>query len=129
MERTEFANKIHEALLDLGDELVAVWNEYCSKNNYMEDYVYQMYEFDEHYEGCTPTQIVTALADDFDINQDFFRFTRYGTTSFSDPTEGIDEYELDDLTSYIERTCDWLHCNALQEIIDEHEEETSEDED
>ena len=123
MERTELANRIREALLDLGDELVSVWNEYCLKNNYGDDYIYQMYEFDEQYEGCTPTQIVETLVDDFDINQDFFRYTQYGTKSFSDPADGIDEYELDDLTSYIERNFDWLHCNTLQDILDEYEDE------
>lgn len=123
MERTELANRIHEALLDLGNELVSVWNEYCLKNKYQDDYIYQMYEFDEEYEGCTPTQIVKTLVDDFDINQDFFRYTQYGTKSFSDPTDGIDEYELDDLTSYIERNLDWLHCNTLREIFYEFEDE------
>lgn len=40
--------RIIEAIENLFiDEAVSLWNEYCSEDNRMDDYIYSMNEFDE----------------------------------------------------------------------------------
>ena len=130
MTKTEFVTKINDTLWELEDwELVSVWNEYCNHNNCTEDYIYDMDEFDNYYRDSTPTEIVNDIDSDFDTSDDFFRCTQYGTVSFTTATDNIDKYELGDLSNYIVGNLDALGCEALQEIIDEYEDEESEDED
>ena len=124
MTKTEFAIKVNNTLWELeDDELVSVWNEYCNHNNYAEDYIYSMVKFDEHYRDSTPTEIVGDLDPNFDIDDDFFRCTQYGTVSFTTATDNIDKYELGDLSNYIVDNLNALGCEELQEIIDEYEDE------
>lgn len=127
MTKTEFVSKVNDTLWELEDyELVSVWNEFCSRNNYAGDYIYGMEEFDEQHQGATPTEIVNEIDSDFDTGDDFFRYTLYGTVSFTTATDNIDKYELGDLSTYIVDNLDGLGCETLQEIVDEYE---SEDED
>ena len=55
-------NKVREAIEDLSEsEQVALWNDRCIYENYMDDYIYDN-DPDEFLSGSTPSEILSAVA-------------------------------------------------------------------
>ena len=108
MDRVEYIEtKLNEELCDA--DLFELWNMYCESNNYYEDYIYDMGEFDAMADGYTPTELLEHL-DDFDINDSYFKEGIYGFTSgglydFVDSStlaEWIDFHDEDNGTGILE---------------------------
>lgn len=70
---------IEERLKELNSEdLIAIHNDYCSANNYTDDEIFSMCEFDEICEGMTPTDIAQRIYyGDFNITDNYFVFNGY----------------------------------------------------
>lgn len=113
--------KLHEVLQDLGAHgFVSVWNEYCDANNYADDRLYSMSEFDEHFQNSTPLEIIKALGDEFCVDEDWFAYTLYGINSSDDPFDLVCE---DDLIKSIIQSQNSYGSREIQDILDEDDEE------
>lgn len=78
-------------------QLAEIWNEFCDRNNYNEDRVYEMSSLNEYLQGLTPLEVIDSVSDgDFTTCSDFFQETIYGLSSFDDVASHIDLYELVD---------------------------------
>ena len=66
------------------DELIDLVSEVHNYNGWLEEYVfYDMEELDELFCGVKPTELLSKLGDDFDVNDDGFFETMYGLESCS----------------------------------------------
>ena len=106
-------------------ELVSLWNEYCEKNNYYDDRIFSMDEFNELYSGCSPLEILDAVDRDFNTNDDWFKCGIYGCESFDYISDSID---MDSVIEYIIDNDDNLYDDTIQSFLDEIEELEEEDE-
>lgn len=61
------------------EELVDIHNEYCSANNYMDDYVYRMSDFDMVFEGESQWECVRKayFGERFNPTDEYFYFNGY----------------------------------------------------
>ena len=102
------------------DELVTVWNEYCDNNNYTDDRIYYMSEFDDMMCDRTPSEIARDVwSNDFCVNCDYFQWSVY-LTSTDYPEEMVD---FDALADYILSNDTSLYNDDLREFLDSEEEE------
>ena len=65
-----------------------------------DDRWYSMSEFDDVMYGCSPMEVAEKITSDFNINDEYFRFTIYGLES-SDDIDYSDYNESDTLDSLI----------------------------
>ena len=102
------------------DELVSIWNEYCDNNNYTDDRIYYMREFDDMMYDRTPSEIARDVwSNDFCVNCDYFQWSVY-LTSTDYPEEMVD---FDALADYIITNDTSLYNDDLREFLDSEEEE------
>lgn len=113
------------------DELVSVWNEYCNAENYPDDYVYSMDEFDEQCEYMKPWEVVrAAFYGDFRPCDNYFSYNGYANfISFNYAEEENCPIDLDSLADYVDENDDALYSRELQDVLDEYPEDEDEDED
>lgn len=125
--------KVMEAIENLSsDEAVSLWNEYCSEDGRMDDYIYSMNEFDEIMGDMTPLDVArTCFYGDFCPADDYFWFNGYANLESSD-FPSIDDkspFYAKALATWIIKNENALYCDEIQEILDEDdEEEKDEDE-
>lgn len=124
--------KIKNALDEMGTaEIIAIHNTYCDASNNMDDYIYDMSEFDEIMGNMTPWEIARACfyGHEFCPAHDYFRFNGYANLeSFDFAPEGNSGIYTSDIADYIDRNEDALYNDEIQDILDEYEEEDEEDE-
>ena len=125
--------KIREAIENLSnDEAVSLWNEYCSEDGRMDDYIYSMNEFDEIMGDMTPLDVArTCFYGDFCPADDYFWFNGYANLESSDFPSMDDKspFYAKELATWIIKNENALYCDEIQEILDEDdEEEKDEDE-
>ena len=78
-------------------QLANVWNEFCDRNNYIDERIYEMSDLNEYLQGLTPIEVIDSVSDgDFTTCSDFFQETIYGLSSFDDVSSHIDLDELVD---------------------------------
>lgn len=66
------------------DELIQIVSEVNSWDGSLEEYAfYDMDSLDEFFRGVKPTELLSKLADDFDINDEGYKDTMYGLESCS----------------------------------------------
>lgn len=114
MRRTdeELRNEMIE-LLEADDELfIEMVNEVNNWNGaFDEARAYSMDELDEILYGLSPTEVIEALGDDFNINNDFFYDTIWGLESTDYLEEHYrDEVDVNDLVYEIEENFRHLEC-------------------
>ena len=140
MEREERLEKIAECLGDMSfSELVDIHNQYCQSENYMDDWIYSMGEFDEILGETKPHELASLIFyGDFNPNHDWFAFDGYANLvsfSYDDKNCPID---IDDLSRFIDDTEDDCGYSELEDVINEiyeykdsfeDEDEDEEDED
>lgn len=118
--------KIKSVLEDMDTaEIIAVHNEYCNETNNMDDYIYEMGEFDEIMGSMEPWEIARACfyGHEFCPAHDYFRFNGYANLeSFDFAPEGNSGIYISDIADYIDRNEDALNNDEIQEILDEYEE-------
>lgn len=125
--------KVREAIENLSnDEAVSLWNEYCSEDGRMDDYIYSMNEFDEIMGNMTPLDVArTCFYGDFCPADDYFWFNGYANLESSDFPSMDDKspFYAKELATWIIKNENALYCDEIQEILDEDdEEEKDEDE-
>lgn len=125
--------KVMETIENLSsDEAVSLWNEYCSKDGRMDDYIYSMNEFDEIMGNMTPLDVArTCYYGEFCPADDYFWFNGYANLESSDFPSMDDKspFYAKELATWIIKNENALYCDEIQEILDEDdEEEKDEDE-
>ena len=125
--------KVMEAIENLSsDEAVSLWNEYCSEDGRMDDYIYSMNEFDEIMGNMTPLDVArTCYYGEFCPADDYFWFNGYANLESSDFPSMDDKspFYVKELATWIIKNENALYCDEIQEILDEDdEEEKDEDE-
>ena len=125
--------KVREAIENLSnDEAVSLWDEYCSEDGRMDDYIYSMNEFDEIMGDMTPLDVArTCFYGDFCPADDYFWFNGYANLESSDFPSMDDKspFYAKELATWIIKNENALYCDEIQEILDEDdEEEKDEDE-
>lgn len=119
--------KIKSALDEMSTaELVNVHNAYCNAANYMDDYIYDMNEFDEIMSGQTPWEIARcAYYGDFCPAHDYFWFNGYANLCSADYQPEI--IIIEDIAQYVDDNNDDLGNCDLAEILDEDEDDEDDD--
>lgn len=123
--------RILEALNEMDTrDIVSVWNEYCSTNDYMDDYVYSMEEFNELMGDCDAWEVARAcFYGDFRPCDDYFCFNGYGNIeSFDTWEEETSLISLEDIAKYCAENDDALYSDDIKEAIEDEEEEEEEEE-
>lgn len=119
--------KIRELIDGMGNEdLRNLWNEYCDSANRMDDWIYDMSEFDEQCSGMTPTKVVqSVLCGDFRTNDNYFCYNGYANfESFDFVADGKNSpFYIDELIDYIIENEDSLMNDDIAEILAEEEDE------
>lgn len=113
-------NFINDELSD--SDAVSIWNEYCDKNRYNDNMIYDISMLDDMMVGLTPTEILKR-ADDINIDDDYFWDTLYGVTS-GDLTDS--PYDVEALAKYIVDNDDDLYNAELRDFLDEEVKEVEE---
>lgn len=92
------------------DELIEAYYKYCEYNNDMDSVVYDMSEFDEVMDCCTPFEIAQKVAyGEFNPSDDWFTFDGYGNLQsfrnsdvFESFCEGVDDDYIIELAKQYE---------------------------
>lgn len=118
--------KIKEALEHMtAGELVSVHNEYCNNAEYMDDYIYNMEEFDDIMSGQKPWDVARAVCyGDFCAAHDYFWFNGYGNLASGDYP--IDRIDIDAIAEYVDDNENDLYCSELAAILEEEAEDDEE---
>ena len=117
--------KIKEFLEELDTvDIIMLHNQYCEESNNMDDYIYNMEEFDEIMQGMTPWEVARACfyGHEFCPAHDYFRFNGYANLeSFNFAPGGNSGVYISDLAEFIDRDENDLDNDDLQEILDNYE--------
>lgn len=135
----ELRNFIDGILYSLDDNnLFDLYRTYCERNNYTDEYIYYMGEFDEMFCNKTPYEIAELVHDnssDFCPYDGYFKETMYGLES-SDSL--IDLISVSDMIDWLEDNTDelrdYLSYDEEEELdkllgISDDDDEDEEDED
>lgn len=118
--------KIKNALDEMGTaEIIAIHNAYCGASNNMDDYIYDMGEFDEIMGNMTAWEVarVCYYGHEFCPAHDYFRFNGYANLeSFDFAPDGNSGVYTSDIAEFIDREENALDNDEIQEILDEYEE-------
>ncbi len=118
--------KIKEILESMSTaDIIAIHDEYCNATNNIDNYIYNMGEFDEIMGNMTPWDIARACyyGHEFCPDHDYFRFNgNANLESFDFVPEGNSGIYISDIAEYIDRDEDALNNNEIQEVLDEYEE-------
>ena len=116
--------KIKSALDEMSTaELVNVHNAYCDAANYMDDYIYNMDEFDEIMSGQSPWEIARCAyySGKFCPAHDWFWFNGYGNLESDDFAPDI--ICVPDIARFVDETENTLDNDTLCDIIEEDDED------
>ena len=104
------------------DDILQIVSEVNSQNGSLEEYVfYDMEELDELFYNVKPTDLLSKLADDFDVKDDGYKDTIWGLESCSkdDAVEEI-KNNIDEVVEEIEDVIDEIYLpESLQEMLEE----------
>lgn len=103
-------------------DIVAIHNSYCDSSNNMDDWIYNMEEFDEIMSGVSPWEIARScyFGEDFNPCCDYFRFNGYANLeSFDFAPGGNSGIYTYDIAKYIDRNEESLGNDDIQNVLDE----------
>lgn len=104
-------------------DIVYLWNEYCAKNNYYENYIEYMDGLNEACYGMSAFEIIEMYGS-LDTSCEYYINGCYGCESFDDPTNYID---YDDLANYMINNDDDLGSDLVGEWLEELKEDEDDD--
>lgn len=81
-----------EILKEDDDLFIAIIEELCSWNGFIEEQLYSMSDLDEFYYGSPATKLIQDINDDFNIVDDYFYFDCYGLHSTDNRLEHYLDY-------------------------------------
>ena len=124
MERNEQILAVLEEMADT--DILEAWNNYCDNNNYFDDKIFYMSEFEDiFYNEKITLDFVKNLQDcDFDAEDDYFTWDGSDINTFSDLYEVAD---LGTLADYMDDNEDDLGIYEVGDIFDEEDEEDDEE--
>ena len=93
IKRAAIENAIAEDWSD--SDKVSAWNEYCNRNNSMDDCIYSMWEFDDLMADRKPSEIIDLAGSDFSSHDAYFAFDGYGYLVSGDSVDDFEFYEED----------------------------------
>lgn len=107
------------------DEIVSVWDEFCSAAHRMDDYVYTMDEFDEAMDGMTAWKIARCcFYGDFRPCDEYFCFNGYANVeSFDWYEEKQSPIDLVAVADYCDENDADLCCAEINSALNEEDEE------
>lgn len=98
-------------------ELYTAWNERCDKCGYSDDMVYQMYCFNEFFEGKEPLEIVEMVYRcEFNPTDEYFSFDAYGNITSFNYVEDFNSFDYENLAEYL---CEYGDDNTAEVDRDE----------
>lgn len=114
-------DEVKDYLEDLHDEdLVQLWNAYCDEDNYADDHIYNMDEFDEIMGSEEPSRIAQRIYyGEFCPNDSWFIFDGCGNLKSGYADELAD---IDTLAHFIVDNENYLDDDDLEEFCEEDEE-------
>ena len=132
MKLDEFCEALEDYISNLDTaDLIALWNQYVSEANRMDDYIYSMNSFDEMHDGMKPWGIARAAyySGHFCPADDWYWYNGYGNLVSSDwpEHEEASPYYLDEIIDYIIDNKDDLGNSDIRALLDELETEEDEE--
>lgn len=122
MEMTRY-EAIKKALEEMGTaDIITIHNAYCDSSDNMDDYIYDMSEFDEIMGNMSPWEIARCCyyGHEFCPAHDYFRFNGYANLeSFDFAPGGNSGVYISDIAQYIDLMEDALDNSDIQDILDE----------
>lgn len=120
---------IREYIKNLSDyEQVHLWNEYCNAQNYSDDLIGGMDEFDDLFYGRSPLEIVRSLDSYFNPNHGWFYFDGWGNVCSTNHPED-DVIQQDYIAEYIDESGDSLYDSSIAELLENWDKDDEDDED
>lgn len=98
---------IYNILINMSDsDIVQLWDEYCDKNNYMEEFIFSMDELEGYLEIAEKTayDVITGNVIDWDCfcyQEDWFIESIWGLKSSDSPWDLVD-FDNPDFRAYFE---------------------------
>ena len=93
IKRAAIENAIAEDWSD--SDKVSAWNEYCDRNNSVDDSIYSMWDFDDLMSGRKPSEILDLVGSNFSAHDAYFAFDGYGNLVSGDSPDDFDFYDED----------------------------------
>lgn len=78
---------------------VSAWNEYCDRNNSMDECIFSMWDFDDFMSGRKPSEIIDSVGSSFSSHNEYFAFDGRGylvSGNSPDDFNFYDEYAVID---------------------------------
>lgn len=108
---------IREYIKNLRDyEQVNLWNDYCEAQNYSNNRIGGMDEFDDLFYGLSPLEIVRRLDSSFNPSHAWFYFDGWGDVCSTNYPEA-DVIQQDDIAEYIDESGDSLYDSGIAELL------------
>lgn len=120
---TDLKERILETLYELSDnDMVNVHNEYCIRNNYMDDYIEYMWDFDDSWCNMRPSEIIEKFGE-MNMNDKYYVADTYSVAvSFSYYEDAPITY-YDEIAEYCAENRDDLYSWEIRHCINEYEDE------
>ena len=91
IKRDAIENAIAEDWSD--SDKVSAWNEYCDRNNSVDDSIYSMWDFDDLMSGRKPSEILDLVGSNFSAHDAYFAFDGYGNLVSGDSPDDFGFYD------------------------------------
>lgn len=123
--------ELYDALVSLlngmsNEEARGIYNEYCSENGSMDDYIYDNDEYDlnEYFGDDSPYEVLCRTGyGDYSISHDYFIVDGYGNLrSFNNIHSDKSPFYADELADYIIDNEDALGNSDVEDLLDEYNE-------
>lgn len=109
---------IREYIKNLRDyEQVNLWNDYCEAQNYSDDRIGGMDEFDDLFYGLSPLEIVRRLDSSFNPNHSWLYFDGWGNVCSTNYPED-EVIQQDDIAEYIDESGNSLYDSGIAELLE-----------
>lgn len=108
--KKSFEDYMNDEFLD--SDILNYWNEYCELNCYYEDVIHPMYEF-EDLMGNSFSEIFPRLADNFTLDDRYFREDHFGISSYQTARDAVLTINISDMENFMiehypDDISDWL---------------------
>lgn len=93
-------------------DIINYWNEYCELNNFYEDVIHPMYEFNEYF-GDSFMSIFPRLEDNFTLDDEYFKEDHFGISSYQTAEDALLSVNISELENfmlghYTDIISDWI---------------------
>ena len=118
MNKNDLMIELLEGLRD--DELIDIYNNYSDINSYEKILINHI---DDILEGYSPAEVFNAIADNYNINDNYCMYNGYGHLESFDGHQISEFISIDEIASYIIKNDDYLGNDEVAALLEEEEEE------